>query len=361
VRKRQETESNPNAHQSHSYKEISTDNETPRPPTSPVTTYQTDRDHKQQKSPDTEITAPQQGGLTHHIPTEPSATNRERQPTRPLHATLERNPKRARESDGKHEEPNTTATPQGHSPDVGGGGAASLTTAIEEERNMQTAVAFGAIVQTTHGLQTRARTTDEVQRHKSLTIPPRQAIYDDLIRRDTIAPRTEPGTPPGQRQQAVAFLERNPQRVRGSDGEYEEPITTAVSQEDIGTLAENDYHPIFGIRVGRDTFALTTEPGTPSTGQRALGIQVGRDTFAHTPVTGIPQVYRPQAVAYVPESTTNPAASSKKKKRSGTKKAHRIQKTYKGGVAVAGRSLAWACSGCGAAICVRIFSSVSHV
>jgi hypothetical protein len=153
----------------------------------------------------------------------------------------------------------------------------------------------------------------------------------------------------GQRQQTVAFLERNTKRkgggggggcclclggvpgsvLRGTDGENEEQITTAASQEDIGTSAENDYDPILGIQVGRDTFVLTSEPGTPSTGQMALGIQVGRDTFSLTPVTGIPQAYRPQTIAYVPESTTNPVAS-KKKKRSGTKTlAHRIQKTYK--------------------------------
>ena len=109
-----------------------------------------------------------------------------------------------------------------------------------------------------------------MQRQKSPTTPPRQATYGDLVRKDTIALRTEPGTPPGQRQQSVAFLQRNPKRVRGSDGEYEEPITTAASQEDIGTSAENDYDPIFGIQVGRDTFVLTSEPGTPSTGQMAL-------------------------------------------------------------------------------------------
>ena len=32
-----------------------------------------------------------------------------------------------------------------------------------------------------------------------------------------------------------------------------------------------------------------------------------------------------------------------------------------GRVAVAGQSVAWACSGRGAAICVRVFSSVSHL
>ena len=88
-----------------------------------------------------------------------------------------------------------------------------------------------------------------MQRQKSPTTPPRQATYGDLVRRDTTALRTEPGTPPRQRQQTVAFLERNPKRVRGSDGEYEEPITTAASREDIGTSAEHDYDPILGIQV----------------------------------------------------------------------------------------------------------------
>jgi hypothetical protein len=241
----------------------------------------------------------------------------------------ERTPKRTKESAGEYAEPNTTATPQVDTPDVGSRGAASLT-AIEEEKNVQAAAEFRAIMRTTYGLQSRAGAANEVQRQKSPTTPPRQAIYHDRVRRDTIAPRTEPGTPSRQRQPAVTFRDRNPKRVRESDGEYEEPITTAASQEDIDTLAEHDNDPIFGIQVGRDTFILKSAPGTPSTGQMVMGIQVGRDTFAHTPVTGTPQVYKPQPVAYVPESTTNPAASSKKKKRSGTQKAHRIQKTYKG-------------------------------
>jgi hypothetical protein len=75
--------------------------EIPKPPNHPVNTYLTYLEHKQQKSPDTEITAPEQGELA-------------------------RNPKRAWESDGKYEEQNTTATPQGHNLDVGDG-SASLT------------------------------------------------------------------------------------------------------------------------------------------------------------------------------------------------------------------------------------------
>jgi hypothetical protein len=144
------------------------------------------KQHKQQKSPATEIPETQQGGPTHHIPKEPSATTGERQLLRPLDVILEKNPKRARESDGEYEEPNTTTT-GGGSPDVGGRGAASLTTAIEEEKKVQAAAALWAIVQTTHGLQTRAGAADEVHRPKSPTTPLRQAIYGDLVRRDTIA------------------------------------------------------------------------------------------------------------------------------------------------------------------------------
>jgi hypothetical protein len=130
---------------------------------------------------------------------------------------------------------------------------------------------YGAIA----GLQTRAGAADEVQRQKSPTTPPRQAIHCDLVRRDTIALRTEPGTPLVQNSSPSAtngerhltrpldaVLEKNPKRGRGSDGEHKEPTTIAASQGDIGTSAENDYAPIFGIQVGTDTYALRTEPGT---------------------------------------------------------------------------------------------------
>ena len=46
-----------------------------------------------------------------------------------------------------------------------------------------------------YGLQTWSGAADEVQRQKSPTTPPRQATYGDLVRRDTTALRTEPGTP----------------------------------------------------------------------------------------------------------------------------------------------------------------------
>ena len=62
---------------------------------------QSTKDHKKQKTPDTSNIETQQGGPTHHIPKEPSATIGERQLTRPLDAILERNPKRGRGSDGE--------------------------------------------------------------------------------------------------------------------------------------------------------------------------------------------------------------------------------------------------------------------
>ncbi len=41
------------------------------------------------------------------------------------------------------------------------------------------------MTQTTHGSQTRAAETHEVQRQKSSTTPPRQTIHGDLVPRDT--------------------------------------------------------------------------------------------------------------------------------------------------------------------------------
>jgi hypothetical protein len=125
---------------------------------------------------------------------------------------------------------------------------------------VQTNATFSTTVRPTHSIQTRTGSATEVQRQKSPTTPPRQAIHDDLVRRDTIAPKTEPGSPSRQRQPAVAPRDRNPKRVRELKGEYEEPITTAASQEDIGISTENDYGPIFGVQVGRDAFVLTSEP-----------------------------------------------------------------------------------------------------
>jgi hypothetical protein len=111
---------------------------------------------------------------------------------------------------------------------------ASLT-AIEEEKNVHAAAEFWAVMRTTHGLQNRAASANEV------------------------TPKTEPGTT--SRQQAEAFLEnqRNPKRRRGSDGDYTEPTTTAALLGDIDTLQDNS----------------TSRPDTKRC------IQVGRETYSH--------------------------------------------------------------------------------
>ena len=53
------------------------------------------------------------------------------------------------------------------------------------EKNVQAAAELRAIMQTTHGLQSRSGSANEVQRQKSPTTPPRQTIHGDLVRRDT--------------------------------------------------------------------------------------------------------------------------------------------------------------------------------
>jgi hypothetical protein len=183
-----------------------------------------DPNHQQQKPPDTENSETQQGGHTHHIPKDPSATIGERQIT--LARETENTPTRAKESAGESVEPNTTDTPQGDNPDDGNRGASSLT-AIEEEKNVHAAVEFWAVMRTTHCLQTRAASANEV------------------------TPKTEPGTT--SRQQAEPFLEnqRNPKRKRGSDYEYAFDTPLAST-------------PKFGIQVGTDAYVLRTEPGTLS-------------------------------------------------------------------------------------------------
>ena len=132
---------------------------------------------------------------------------------------------------------------------------------------MHAATAFWDVMRTTHGFQNQTAAANEV------------------------TPKTESGTPP--RHQAEASLEnyRNPKRRRGSDGEYTEPTTTALLG-DIDTLTNTPTsrpNPKRCIQVGRETYAVTSQPGTSNTGQMALHIQVGRATSALTPVTEIPR------------------------------------------------------------------------
>ena len=239
----------------------------------------TDLNHQQQKSPDTENTETQQGGHTHHIPKETSATIRERQIT---HARdTDRTPTRAKESACEYAEPNTTATPQGDNPDVGSRGAASLT-AIEEEKNVHTTVEFWSVMRTTHCLQNRTASANEV------------------------TPKTEPGTTSSQ--QVEVFLEnkRNPKRTRGSDSEYTEPITMVALLGDIDTLKDTSTsRPDTRrcIQVGRETYALTSKPGT-----------VTPDTCDPRTDPGTTLGQRPQPVTDIPEPPTQEATRRKSTK-----------------------------------------------
>jgi len=83
-----------------------------------------------------------------------------------------------------------------------------------------------------------------------------------------VTPKTEPGTTSSQ--QVEVFLEnkRNPKRTRGSDSEYTEPITMVALLEDIDTLKDTSTsRPDTKrcIQVGRETYAVTSQPGTPYT------------------------------------------------------------------------------------------------
>jgi hypothetical protein len=181
-----------------------------------------------------------------------------------------------------------TETPQGDNPDIGNRGAASLT-AIEEAKNVLASAEFWAVMQTTHGLQNRAASANEV------------------------TPKTEPGTT--SRQQTEAFLEnqRNPKRRRGSDGEYTEPTTTTALLGDIDTLQDT---PISRpdtkrcIQVGRETYAVTSQPGTPYTfdPRTDTGTTLGQrpQSVENAPALGIPQVHKPQTVVYVPQHIHRP-------------------------------------------------------
>jgi hypothetical protein len=92
--------------------------------------------------------------------------------------------KRNKEFTDEHAKTNTTATPHGDTP-AGGSGDAALLTKNEAEKSVLANATFSSIVQTTHGLQSRAGEADEVQRQKSPTTPPSQTIHGDLVRRDT--------------------------------------------------------------------------------------------------------------------------------------------------------------------------------
>jgi hypothetical protein len=146
------------------------------------------------------------------------------------------------------------------------------------EKNVQAAAELRAIMQTTHGLQSRSGSANEVQRQKSPTTPPGQAIYDDLVHRDTITPRTEPETRSRQRQQT---------------GDIEIP-------------AENDYAPNFRI-----------QPPTPPT----YGVLVGRETIALTPIEGH---FTATPHTDTPKKYRKPKSGSKTKQKQFRPKGHQI-------------------------------------
>jgi hypothetical protein len=194
-----------------------------------------------------------------------------------------------------------TETPQGDNPDIGNRGAASLT-AIEEAKNVLASAEFWAVMQTTHGLQNRAASANEV------------------------TPKTEPGTT--SRQQTEAFLEnqRNPKRRRGSDGEYTEPTTTTALLGDIDTLKDTPTsRPDTKrcIQVGRETYAVTSQPGTPYTfdPRTDTGTTLGQrpQSVENAPALGIPQVHKPQTVVYVPQHTSTVEGHRRKKNKTGSK------------------------------------------
>jgi hypothetical protein len=135
-----------------------------------------------------------------------------------------------------------TEAPKGDNPDISNRVAASIT-AIEEEKNVLASAEFWAIMQTTHGLQSRAASANE------------------------ITPKTEPGTTSKQQEEALLENVRNLKRRRGSDGQYTEPITRATLLGDVNTMKDTSTsRPDTSkcIQVGRNTFVLRKQPKTPS-------------------------------------------------------------------------------------------------
>ena len=102
-----------------------------------------------------------------------------------------------------------------------------LTTTIQAEKNVHATAEVWAIVRTTHGLQTRAGATDEVQRQKSPTTPPRQAIHGDIVRRDTstygvlVGRETIALTPVEGHFTTTPTKKRNPHKNGLNSGRYE--------------------------------------------------------------------------------------------------------------------------------------------
>ena len=124
--------------------------------------------------------------------------------------------------------------------------------ASEEKKNVQAAAEFWAVMRHTHGFQNQSAPVNEV------------------------TTSTEPGTSSRQQAEASPKNHRNPKRRRGPDNEYTEPTTTMTPLGDIDTLKDtptNQPDTKRCIQVGRETYAVTSQPGTSYTFE--TGIDTG--------------------------------------------------------------------------------------
>ena len=112
-----------------------------------------------------------------------------------------RNPKRARDSDGKYEEQNTTDTPQGHNLDVDDGSAAlTRTTTPQGHPDTWDTEASTKRPDITRSLTTMTASQGDISTSAENDYTP---IFGIQAGTDTYVLRTEPGTTLGQRPQTV--------------------------------------------------------------------------------------------------------------------------------------------------------------
>ncbi len=135
--------------------------------------------------------------------------------------------------------------------------------ASEENKNIQAADEFWAVMRQTHGFQNQAAPGNEV------------------------TTSAESGASSRQQAEASPKNHRNPKRSRGSDNEYTEPTTTMTPLGDIDTLKDtptNQPDTKRCIQVGRETYAVTSQPGTPYTFDDYDSISVIDSSSPHVPV-----------------------------------------------------------------------------
>ena len=141
-----------------------------------------------------------------------------------------------------------------------------------------------------HSRQLKKRRMCVQPQHSGTSCEPLTVSKTRLQRPTRVTPKTESGTPPRHQTDASLENQRHSKRRRGSDGEYTGPTSTAALLGDIDTLTDtvtSQPDTKRCIQVGRETYAVLSQPGTSNTGQMALHIQVGRATSALTPVTDI--------------------------------------------------------------------------